>query len=548
MAEIFGFEIKRKTPKKEISSVVTPSNVDGSTLVADASAYYGLTLDLDASIKGENDLIKRYREVSYYPDADNAIEDIVNESIVLDNQRLSVDVVLDDLKASDNIKDAIRKEFEEVYKLLDFDLRGHDIFRTWYVDGRLYYHIVVDPKNTKNGINELRFIDPRKIRKIKNYKKEKNDKGVDVVKDIEEYYIYNDKGITDSLATGIKLSLDSVVFAPSGLTDLNSGMILSHLHKAIKPVNQLKMVEDSIVIYRISRAPERRIFYIDVGNLPKLKAEQYVNDIMNKFRNKVVYDASTGEVRDDRKHMSMLEDFWMPRREGGRGTEITTLQGGQNLGEIADVQYFQKKLYQSLNVPVTRLLSETGFNLGRASEISRDELNFQKFIDRLRRKFSTIFYSILRVQLILKGIIKDQEWEQFSQDIRFDFLRDNFFTELKENEILTQRISMLNSIEQYIGKYYSINWVRKNILRQTEDDIAKNDKEIAGEQSKIQDLKVAQTAETDDEAIDAEVDVDADADVDGEVDAEQDTEQNKDENDGTRKIKLPRKIKVPTKK
>ena len=548
MAEIFGFEIKRKTPKKEISSVVTPSNVDGSTLVADASAYYGLTLDLDASIKGENDLIKRYREVSYYPDADNAIEDIVNESIVLDNQRLSVDVVLDDLKASDNIKDAIRKEFEEVYKLLDFDLRGHDIFRTWYVDGRLYYHIVVDPKNTKNGINELRFIDPRKIRKIKNYKKEKNDKGVDVVKDIEEYYIYNDKGITDSLATGIKLSLDSVVFAPSGLTDLNSGMILSHLHKAIKPVNQLKMVEDSIVIYRISRAPERRIFYIDVGNLPKLKAEQYVNDIMNKFRNKVVYDASTGEVRDDRKHMSMLEDFWMPRREGGRGTEITTLQGGQNLGEIADVQYFQKKLYQSLNVPVTRLLSETGFNLGRASEISRDELNFQKFIDRLRRKFSNIFYSILRVQLILKGIIKDQEWEQFSQDIRFDFLRDNFFTELKENEILTQRISMLNSIEQYIGKYYSINWVRKNILRQTEDDIAKNDKEIAGEQSKIQDLKVAQTAETDDEAIDAEVDVDADADVDGEVDAEQDTEQIKDENDGTRKIKLPRKIKVPTKK
>jgi len=504
MAELFGFEIKRKTPKKEISSVVTPSNLDGSTLVADASAYYGLTLDLDASIKGENDLIKRYREVSYYPDADNAIEDIVNESIVLDNQRMSVDVVLDDLKASDNIKEAIRKEFEEVYKLLDFDLRGHDIFRTWYVDGRLYYHIVIDPKNTKNGINELRFIDPRKIRKIKNYKKEKNDKGVDVVKDIEEYYIYNDKGITDSLATGIKLSLDSVVFAPSGLTDLNSGMILSHLHKAIKPVNQLKMVEDSIVIYRISRAPERRIFYIDVGNLPKLKAEQYVNDIMNKFRNKVVYDASTGEVRDDRKHMSMLEDFWMPRREGGRGTEITTLQGGQNLGEIADVQYFQKKLYQSLNVPVTRLLSETGFNLGRASEISRDELNFQKFIDRLRRKFSTIFYSILRVQLILKGIIKDQEWEQFSQDIRFDFLRDNFFTELKENEILSQRLNMLGSIERYIGKYYSINWVRKNILRQTEDDIAKNDKEIAAEQNKLEDLRGAQTAETGGEAIDSE--------------------------------------------
>jgi hypothetical protein len=506
MAELFGFEIKRKTPKKELSSVVTPSNVDGSTLVADASAYYGLTLDLDASIKGENDLIKRYREVSYYPDADNAIEDIVNESIVLDNQRLSVDVVLDDLKASDNIKEAIRKEFEVVYKLLDFDLRGHDIFRTWYVDGRLYYHIVIDPKNTKNGINELRFIDPRKIRKIKNYKKERNDKGVDVVKDIQEYYIYNDKGITDSLATGIKLSLDSVVFAPSGLTDLNSGMILSHLHKAIKPVNQLKMVEDSIVIYRISRAPERRIFYIDVGNLPKLKAEQYVNDIMNKFRNKVVYDASTGEVRDDRKHMSMLEDFWMPRREGGRGTEITTLQGGQNLGEIADVQYFQKKLYQSLNVPVTRLLSETGFNLGRASEISRDELNFQKFIDRLRRKFSTIFYSILRVQLILKGIIKDQEWEQFSQDIRFDFLRDNFFTELKENEILAQRINMLNSIEQYIGKYYSISWVRKNILRQTEDDISKIDKEIAGEQSQLQDLQIAQTAETGNESIDAEQD------------------------------------------
>jgi hypothetical protein len=497
MAELFGFEIKRKQPKKEIPSVVTPSNVDGSTVVADASAYYGVTLDLDASIKGENDLIKRYREISHYPDADNAIENIINESIISDDDRPSLDIVLDELKASDTIKDAIRDEFDNVYKLLQFDARGHDIFRTWYVDGRLYYHIIIDPADTKKGIVELRFIDPRKIRKIKNYKKEKNDRGIDVVKEIEEYYIYNDKGITDSLATGIKLSLDSVVFCPSGLTDLNSGMTLSHLHKAIKPTNQLKMVEDAIVIYRLSRAPERRIFYIDVGNLPKIKAEQYVNDIMNKFRNKVVYDATTGEVRDDRKHLSMMEDFWMPRREGGKGTEITTLQGGQNLGEIADIQYFQRKLYQALNVPISRLVSDTGFNLGRSSEITRDELNFQKFVDRLRRKFSSLFYNLMRVQLILKGIMKDVEWDQFAQDIRFDYLKDNFFTELKENEILSQRINMLNSIEQYIGKYYSITWVRKNVLRQTEDDIQKNDKEIGNEQDKINQLQTAQTAETD---------------------------------------------------
>ena len=359
--EIFGFEIARKknqTQRRQGTEVVTPASDDGSTVISTlgaAAAYYGMTVDLEGVIKNENDLIRRYREVSQYGDCDNAVEDIINEAIIANNDEQPVEVVLDDIKLSTSIKDKIAEEFKEILKLYKFNHRGHDIFRSWYVDGRLYYHILIDNENIKNGIQELRYIDPRKIRRIKNIKKGKNEKGIEVVTNIEEFYLYNDKGINENTSQGVKLSLDSVIYAPSGLIDANSNSMLGYLHKAIKPVNQLKMIEDALVIYRVSRAPERRIFYIDVGNLPKLKAEQYVNDIMNKYRNKVVYDANTGEIRDDRKHLSMMEDFWMPRREGGKGTEITTLSGGQNLGQIDDINYFQNKLYQSLNVPVSRM-------------------------------------------------------------------------------------------------------------------------------------------------------------------------------------------------
>ena len=364
--QIFGFEIKRKE-EKELPSIVPPSQDDGSTVVNSAAAHYGMVMDLEGIIKTENDLIRRYREISQYADCDSAIEDIINEAIIAEEDKQPVEIILDDLKVPDSIKKKIREEFDQVLYLLDFSDKGHDIFRNWYVDGRVFYNIMIDPNNAKKGIQELRYIDPRKIRRIKHVEKAKSDKGVELVKNVEEYYLYNDKGITEQTMQGVKMSLDSVVFTPSGRVDQNTGMVLSYLHKAIKPVNQLKMMEDALVIYRISRAPERRIFYIDVGNLPKVKAEQYVNDIMNKFRNKVVYDATTGEVRDDRKHMSMMEDFWMPRREGGKGTEITTLPGGQTLGQIEDIQYFQNKLFQALNVPITRLRPDQTFNLGRSS-------------------------------------------------------------------------------------------------------------------------------------------------------------------------------------
>ena len=482
--EIFGFELsKKKKLEKEMGSVVSPTPDDGSTVVSSsAAAYYGMVVDLDTVVKNENDLIRRYREVSQYPDCDAAIEDIVNESIVAEDDKAPVQLVLDDLKLSESIKSKFRDEFDEVLKLYNFDFKGHDIYRSWYVDGRLYYHILIDEKRPKDGIVELRYIDPRKIRKIKHVEKKKNDKGVEIVTNTEEYYLYNDKGITQQTTQGVKLSIDSVIYCPSGLVDSNTNMMLSHLHKAIKPVNQLKMIEDSLVIYRISRAPERRIFYVDVGNLPKLKAEQYVNDIMNKFRNKVVYDASTGEVRDDRKHLSMMEDFWMPRREGGKGTEITTLPGGQNLGDINDINYFQNKLYQSLNVPVTRLQPQQGFSLGRSTEISRDEIKFNKFIERLRKKFSILFADALRVQLVAKGIIREDEWETLAKDIRFDYQRDNHFDELKNNEILQQRVNALQLLDPYIGKYYSIEYVRRNVLMQSEDEIKEIDKQIDDEE------------------------------------------------------------------
>lgn len=481
--EIFGFEIKKKESRALQTAVVTPPADDGSTVISSAvGGYYGAVVDIEGVIKNENDLLRRYRSIAQYSDCDGAIEDIVNEAIVATDDEQPVDIVMDDLKVSESIKTKIRDEFKTILKLYKFNERGHDEFRSWYVDGRSYYHILLDPNNQKAGIQELRYIDPRKIRKIKKIHKDKNNKGIEVVKRVEEFYLYNDKGISESGTQGVKLSMDSVIYCPSGLVDSNTGMMLSYLHKAIKPVNQLKMIEDALVIYRVSRAPERRIFYIDVGNLPKHKAEQYVNDIMNKFRNKIVYDANTGEIRDNRQHLSMMEDFWMPRREGGKGTEITTLQGGQTLGQIEDINYFQTKLYQALNVPIARLQPAQGFSLGRSTEVTRDEIKFNKFIKRLRKKFSSLFADALRVQLITKGIIRPDEWDQMKQDIRFDFQEDNHFAELRDNELLNQRIDTLAKMEQYIGRFYSIDYVRRHVLMQSEEEIKDIDKAMKDEQ------------------------------------------------------------------
>ena len=486
--QIFGFEIKRKQDET-LPSVVPPSAQEtGATVVntgVNAGGYYGMVMDLEGVIKNENDLIRRYREVAQYSDCDGAIEDIVNEAIVADEMRRSVEIVLDEVSVSDSIKKKIKEEFDNICNVLKFDERAHEIFRSWYIDGRLYYQILIDETRIKDGIVELRYIDPRKIRRIKNIKKERTPQGVEVVKEIEEYYLYNDKGITEQTTHGVKLALDSVVYVPSGFNDANTGMAMSYLHKAIKPVNQLKMIEDSLVIYRISRAPERRIFYIDVGNLPKLKAEQYVSDIMNKFRNKIVYDATTGETRDDRRHLSMMEDFWMPRREGGKGTEITTLPGGQNLGEIQDIEYFQNKLYHALNVPVSRLQASQGFSIGRSQEITRDEIKFNKFIIRLRKKFSMLFSNSLRVQLIAKGIIRPDEWEDLRADIKYDFIEDNHYAELRDTEIMQSRIGLLQLIDPYVGKYYSLDWAKQNILRMDKDVIKDIDKQIKSEQQQM---------------------------------------------------------------
>jgi len=486
--QIFGFEIKRKQDET-LPSVVPPSAQEtGATVVntgVNAGGYYGMVMDLEGVIKNENDLIRRYREVAQYSDCDGAIEDIINEAIVADEMRRSVEIVLDEVSVSDSIKKKIKEEFDNICRVLKFDERAHEIFRSWYIDGRLYYQVLIDENRIKDGIVELRYIDPRKIRRIKNIKKERTPQGVEVVKEIEEYYLYNDKGITEQTTHGVKLALDSVVYVPSGFNDANTGMAMSYLHKAIKPVNQLKMIEDSLVIYRISRAPERRIFYIDVGNLPKLKAEQYVSDIMNKFRNKIVYDATTGETRDDRRHLSMMEDFWMPRREGGKGTEITTLPGGQNLGEIQDIEYFQNKLYHALNVPVSRLQASQGFSIGRSQEITRDEIKFNKFIIRLRKKFSMLFSHALRVQLIAKGIIRPDEWEDLRADIKYDFIEDNHYAELRDTEIMQSRIGLLQLVDPYVGKYYSLEWAKQNILRMDKDVIKDINKQIKSEQQEM---------------------------------------------------------------
>jgi hypothetical protein len=438
---------------------------------------------MDGRDKSELDLIKRYRDIAQQPECDSAIEDITNEAIVSDERDMSVSISLDRLPVSPKIKTKMREEFHTILPLLDFNAKGHDIFRRWYVDGRLYYHKIIDPKNPRRGIKEVRYIDPRKIKKVRETRKERDQKtGMDMVVSVQPYYLYNQGGWESSGASGgVKITDDSITYAPSGLVDMQKGSVLSHLNKAIKPVNQLRMIEDSLVIYRISRAPERRIFYIDVGNLPKMKAESYLKDVMNRYRNKMVYDAKTGEIRDDRNHMSMLEDFWLPRREGGRGTEITTLPGGSNLGEIDDITYFQKKLYRSLNVPVSRLAEETGFSIGRSDNITRDELKFTKFVGRLRKKFSIIFADMLKTQLLLKGVIALEDWDTFKEHIQFDFLQDGHFTELKNAEILRERLDMLGQIESYVGEYFSKEYVKKKILRMTDEEISEIEGQINDE-------------------------------------------------------------------
>jgi len=482
MAELFGFKITRK--KDEGESFTLPSSDDGTIEVA-GGGFYSQTLDVDGRDKTENDLIRRYRDIAIQPECDSAIEDIVSEGIASNEYDAPVALRLDRLEYSSKVKKRINEEFDRVLQLLDFNIKGHDIFRRWYVDGRIYYHKVIDKKEPRKGIKELRYIDPRKIKKVREVIKDRPDPvtGIDKQKQTLEYYLYNEK-VVDNSATpqsALKITTDSIAFCPSGLVDQTKGSVLSYLHKAIKPVNQLRMIEDALVIYRISRAPERRIFYIDVGNLPKIKAEQYLKDVMSRYRNKLVYDASTGEIRDDRNHMSMLEDFWLPRREGGRGTEITTLPGGSNLGEIDDITYFQRKLYRSLNVPMSRMEAEQNFSIGRSTEITRDELKFSKFVQRLRKKFSALFHDVLRTQLVLTGVIAEEEWDKIKEHIQYDFLQDGHFAELRDAEILRERIDMLGQVEPYVGNFFSKSWVRKNILHQTQQEIEEIETEIEEE-------------------------------------------------------------------
>jgi len=489
MVQLFGFEISRRRQQikdEENKSFSIPQNDDGAVTVQ-SGAYYGTYVDLDGAVRNEIELITRYREMAMQPECEIAIDEIVNESIVNDEQDTGVEISMDELKQPASIKKKIKEEFEYTLKLLNFSNMGHEIFRRWYVDGRLFYHVVIDETIPGAGIQELRYIDPRRIRKIREIKKKKDPKtGMELIERQQEYYMYNERGMVGAHSNmGTKIAVDSIVNVNSGLMDSKRSMVLSYLHKAIKPLNQLRMVEDATVIYRLSRAPERRVFYVDVGNMPTIKAEQYLRDIMVKYRNKLVYDSTTGEIRDDRKHMSMLEDFWLPRREGSKGTEISTLPGGQNLGEMEDVKYFQTKLYKSLGVPASRLDQQQGFSLGRTTEITRDELKFSKFVNRLRNKFSTLFDDILRVQLILKRVCTEDEWNEFKEDIWYDFKKDNNFDELKEAELLTNRLTLLQVVDPYVGRYYSKEWIRKKVLMQSEDDIKEIDKQIDSEQSEM---------------------------------------------------------------
>ena len=500
MAKLFGFSIDDSQNKsKSVISPVPPNNADGADYYIQ-SGFYGQYVDLEGVYRTEYDLIRRYREMSLHPECDNAVEDVVNEALVSDLYDSPVEIELSNLNASDKLKEKIREEFKHIKEMLDFDKKCHEIFRNWYVDGRLYYLKVIDVKDPKAGIQELRYVDPLKIKYVRQEKKSDNrvppilntQKEVVDNPEIEEFFIYTKGGNNYASGTfgggsaggskgAVRIAKDSIAYCTSGLLDRNKNTVLSYLHKAIKSLNQLRMIEDSLVIYRLSRAPERRIFYIDVGNLPKVKAEQYLKEVMSRYRNKLVYDAQTGEVRDDRKFMSMMEDFWLPRREGGRGTEITTLPGGQNLGELNDIEYFQKKLYRALNVPESRIASDGGFNLGRSSEILRDELKFSKFVGRLRKRFANLFNDILRTQLILKNIVSPEDWNVMSDHIQYDFLYDNQFAELKESELVNNRLGTLTTIEPYIGKYFSTEYVRKRILRQTDAEIIEIDTQIQDE-------------------------------------------------------------------
>ena len=500
MAELFGFEIKRKVEPLDIPSFTPKAADDGAMVVAEGGVY-GTFVDLDGAVRTEAELVNKYREVAQHPEVEMAIDDIVNEAIVADPKKEIVSLNLDDLEQPEKIKKLILEEFDNIVDLLEFNQHAYEIFKKWYVDGRLIYHAMIDEAKPREGIKELRYIDPRKIRKVRTVKKRKvsSSSNVTVPQTAEEFYIYNEKGFSktagvpnnvapfqDTGAQGLKIAIDSIVNVSSGLVNVNGDLVIGYLQKAIKPLNMLKAMEDSLVIYRISRAPERRIFYIDVGNLPKPKAEQYLRDVMTRFKNKVVYDSSTGEIRDDRKHMTMLEDFWLPRREGGKGTEITTLPGGQNLGQMDDVTYFQNKLYKALNVPIGRMDPSAQYSFGRATEITRDEVKFAKFITRLRLRFSDLFTRILEKQLILKGIITSEDWAEFKTNFKFEYAEDNHFAELRNTEILRDRVSMLRDVDDYAGKYYSHEWIRRNVLYQTEEDMKEIDEQIQEEKSNPQ--------------------------------------------------------------
>ena len=490
--KLFGFTIGKEDEEppidRKLQGFATPVSDDGASTVQ-AGGYFGTYVDLDATAKSEYELITRYRECAMYSDTSAAIDEILTEAIAAIDDEAVVQINLDRLDIPDDIKDTILDEFTSLMKMIEFDSKGFDYFKRWYIDGRLYFQKIVDTKNPKRGILETIVLDPRKIKKIREVKKEKDkDSGVEIIKSVEEYFLYNEKGITynpgfttHAANQGIRISLDAITFVPSGIMDLDKNVVLGQLHKAIKPVNQLKMMEDSLVIYRLARAPERRIFYIDVGNLPKLKAEQYLKDIMARYRNKIVYDSNTGEIRDDRKFMSMLEDFWLPRREGGKGTEITTLQGGENLGQIEDVNYFQTKLYQALNVPVSRMQPQQGISFGRATEITRDELKFAKFVSRLRKKFNVIFDDLLKTQLILKGVINEKDWDVIKEKIQYRYAQDQYFEEMKAAENYRNQIDLLNMAQPYVGTYFSQRFIMKNVLRMSDKDIQTMKSEIASE-------------------------------------------------------------------
>jgi hypothetical protein len=486
---IFGFNITREKPPETEKSFVAPSDEGGVESIR-AGGYYGTYLDLEGVAKNEAELIKRYRDISMMADVDTAIQDIIDDAIANQSDEDPVTLVTDKLSVSDSVKEQIQDEFENLTEMLDFKNRSHDYFRRWYVDGRLYFHKVIDTANPKKGIRDIRYIDPRKITKIKEVKKEKNDQGVQFVKSVEEFYIFNDKGLAsrpgqykaETNDSALKITKDAITYVPSGLVDQDKNSSLSYLHKAIRPANQLRMMENAVVIYRITRAPERRIFYVDVGNLPTNKAEQYLKDIMDRYRNKLVYDANTGEVRDDKKFMSMLEDFWLPRREGSSGTSIDTLPAGQNLGQIEDVEYFQKKLYQSLNIPVSRLEQQAGLNFGRSAEINRDELKFSKFVSRLRRKFGVMFDDLLKTQLILKNIITEEDWIDIKDDLMYDFAQDAYYTESKNQELLRSRVEVLNGMSSYVGTLFSKTYIQKKVLMLTDEEIESIEKDLQLEQ------------------------------------------------------------------